>query len=95
MAPSSIADRVAQCLGGFESIASAHHGMELDESREKTITVINDELARFKLWSGNIGAHRMGRSSLDHRLRDSSRLREQVARLLDELATSLDEGMLI
>ncbi|RYP19184.1 hypothetical protein DL765_003499 [Monosporascus sp. GIB2] len=90
-APSSIADRVVQCLGGFESIASAHPGMQLDESREKIITAINDELARFKLWSGNIGAHRAGRSSLDYRLRDSSRLREQVAKLLDELTQSLDE----
>ncbi|KAH7310916.1 hypothetical protein B0I35DRAFT_439884 [Stachybotrys elegans] len=91
MATRSIAGRVAHCLGGFKSISSNYHSTELEESKETVVTAIQDELARFKLWSGNIGAHRTGRSSLDHRLRDSSRLREQVVRLLDELAKSLDE----
>lgn len=69
--------------------------MQLDERKESIIAAVNDELARFKLWSGNIGAHRTGPSSLDHRLRDSSPLTQQVARLLDELTTSIDEGMFI
>jgi hypothetical protein len=81
-------------LGGFKIISSIKHGTEIEETRDKVITAIHDDLARFKLWSGNIGAHRTGRSSLDHRLRDSSRLREQVAKLLDELAKSLYEGKL-
>ncbi|KID97744.1 transcription factor Cys6, partial [Metarhizium majus ARSEF 297] len=65
--------------------------MQLDERKESIIAAVNDELARFKLWSENIGAHRTGPTSLDHRLRDSSPLRQQVARLLDELTTSIDE----
>ncbi|RYO82529.1 hypothetical protein DL766_007583 [Monosporascus sp. MC13-8B] len=96
-APNPTADQVAQCLGGFETITSGCSRAELDGSKERTIAAINDELSRFKLWSGNIGAHRTGRSSLDYRLRDSSRLREQVGKLLDDLAngkkTPWDEEM--
>ncbi|QLI67992.1 uncharacterized protein G6M90_00g045550 [Metarhizium brunneum] len=65
--------------------------MQLDERKESIIAAVSDELARFKLWSGNIGAHRTGLGSLDHRLRDASPLRQQVARLLDELTSSIDE----
>ncbi|KAF5710471.1 zinc finger transcription factor ace1 [Fusarium globosum] len=53
---------------------------------------MRNELSRFKVWSGNIGAHKKGRSSLDHRLRDASNIRNQVVELLEDLAESLKDA---
>jgi hypothetical protein len=91
----SIADRVAQSLAAFEAIDTVETGAGHDDSQFTLVqTVISDQLSRFKLWAGNIGAHRTGRSSLDYRLRDSSHLHTQVMRLLDDLSTSLNEGLI-
>ncbi|KAK4442334.1 hypothetical protein QBC34DRAFT_455118 [Podospora aff. communis PSN243] len=51
-----------------------------------------DQFARFKIWAGNIGAHRTGRSSLDYRLRDASHLRGQTIRLLENLTKLIEEA---
>ncbi|TGJ79453.1 hypothetical protein E0Z10_g9300 [Xylaria hypoxylon] len=91
-ATGSIADRVAQSLAAFEAIDTVETEVEPDDSQFIWVQTISDQLSKFKLWAGNIGAHRTGRSSLDYRLRDSSHLHTQVLRLLDDLITSLDEA---
>jgi hypothetical protein len=55
---------------------------------------LRDELGRFKIWGGNIGAFqpRSTRSSLEHRLRDASQTRQHVLNLLQDLEESLDES---
>jgi hypothetical protein len=50
-----------------------------------------DELGRFKIWAANIGAHRIGQSSLDFRLRDASHVREQVLRVLNGIKQDLED----
>jgi hypothetical protein len=54
---------------------------------------IQDELGRFKVWTGNMAAQHSSRSrrSLEYRLRDSSRLRETVVSLLRDLKRALRE----
>ncbi|RYP77533.1 hypothetical protein DL771_001106 [Monosporascus sp. 5C6A] len=86
----SIADRVAQCLAAFKAVSSAAAG--IDGGKDPTVQVISNEVSRLRLWAGNIGAHRRGRSSLDYRLRDASTLRVQVIRLLENLQDSLDDA---
>lgn len=44
-----------------------------------------DELGRLRVWSGNIGAHKTGQSSLDYRLRDSSHIRNEILKLLQRM----------
>lgn len=61
-------------------------------SLEKFLPVLQDEHGRLRVWTGNIGAHKSRRSSLDYRLRDASQVRGQVASLLDVLEVSLSEG---
>ncbi|KAI1746749.1 hypothetical protein F4782DRAFT_523557 [Xylaria castorea] len=90
-ATESIADRVAQSLSAFEAIDTVKTQAELSDSQSVPVQTISDQFSKFKLWAGNIGAHRTGRSSLDYRLRDSSHLHTQVMRLLDDLITSLNE----
>ena len=51
-----------------------------------------NEFGRFRVWAGNAGAHRKGRVSLDHRLRDATHIYEELTKLLTELKKDLDEG---
>ncbi|KAF5970482.1 zinc finger transcription factor ace1 [Fusarium bulbicola] len=93
----TIADHVSACLQEFNSLCSSptiwtesvsDEGTDSDISLRK----LQNELSRFKVWSGNIGAHKKGRSSLDHRLRDASNIRDQVADLLEDLRESLKDA---
>ncbi|KAI0837384.1 hypothetical protein F5Y06DRAFT_297712 [Hypoxylon sp. FL0890] len=89
---STITDHVASCLELFKyMIVDTIH----DPSNQPTISRIADEFARFKIWSGNIGAHRSGKSSLDYRLRDASHLQIQVKNLLVDLNDSLKNALAI
>ena len=51
-----------------------------------------NEFGRLRVWAGNSGAHRTGRVSLDHRLREASHLHEELIKLLGELNEDLKEG---
>lgn len=51
-----------------------------------------DEFGRLKVWAGNIGAHQIGRVSLDYRLRDASHIQRQVIQLLQDLQEALEDG---
>jgi hypothetical protein len=76
----SISVCVRDCLEAFR--------IDYDEDSN-----LQDESGRFKVWVGNIAAHRPAHSrrSLEHRLRDSSRLRDMVLSLLVDLKTALDD----
>ena len=89
----SIASQVSTCLEAFRSLI-APHSSEVQQGAADQLSIpgMEDALARFKVWSANIGAHRSGRSSLDFRLRDSSKIRVQVLQLLEDLSESLLDG---
>lgn len=99
----SVKDHVLLCLQAFDVLSAAVSAIEAvvagqpdtsDDSRPRgfSLATINDQTARFKIWAGNIGAHRKGRSSLDHRLREASHIRAQVIRLLGDLQEALQDG---
>lgn len=52
---------------------------------------LENELTRFKMWAGNLGAHQAGRASLDYRLREASHLQEQVVYLLRDASDLLQD----
>ena len=56
---------------------------------------VEDEFDRFKIWAGNIAAHRTGRTSLEYRLRDASHLKDETNSLLLALEVSLTRGKVI
>ncbi|KAF2024730.1 hypothetical protein EK21DRAFT_93852 [Setomelanomma holmii] len=58
-------------------------------------TAIHDELSRFKMWVGNIAAHRKGRRSLEYRLRDAENLKREVHRVFKDLVAALRNGLAI
>ncbi|SPO06803.1 uncharacterized protein DNG_09497 [Cephalotrichum gorgonifer] len=98
----STSDRVSDCLEGFKDLSRALR--ELEAAREDgdvsqahfndmPLASVEDELRRFKVWAGNIGAHRKGRSSINYRLRDASHVLRQVINLLRDLSESLSDAM--
>ncbi|KAI1347834.1 hypothetical protein F5Y01DRAFT_232983 [Xylaria sp. FL0043] len=87
----SIATHVTQCLNLFRD-GILPPGVIYKHSLEDQLSQkVRDEYTRFKVWSGNIGAHHDGMSSLDYRLRDSSHIRDHVVRLLQDLESLLED----
>ncbi|KAI9668916.1 MAG: hypothetical protein M1829_005228 [Trizodia sp. TS-e1964] len=92
---SNIADEATECFELFKLIRRRLHstGSPLNDGdshlgvSDETIT---DALSRFNVWTGNIGAMKRGKSSLDHRLTHADVLVE-VLRLLKQLRSSLSE----
>ncbi|EEA19561.1 hypothetical protein TMatcc_009696 [Talaromyces marneffei ATCC 18224] len=79
----TISQLLNQCLREFAAITDSESVVryETEVSHRRWL----DELGRLRVWSGNIGAHQTGQSSLDYRLRDASHLREETTRLLSRL----------
>ncbi|QPC80095.1 hypothetical protein HYE68_010847 [Fusarium pseudograminearum] len=94
MREESIADSVRNCLNDFEVIRKADL-LDAGTANRNAALEIREEEARFKIWSGNIGAHSEGRRSLQYRLRDASHLQRQVMSLLGELSELLGDAFLI
>ncbi|OJD33127.1 zinc finger transcription factor ace1 [Diplodia corticola] len=88
---SSVALFVSQCLRSFEDFVSQ---IERTSSQIE-LCEVTDELGRFRVWAGNIGAHREGRSSLDYRLRDASHIKSKVQSLLADIHASIQRVLQI
>jgi len=72
--------------------ACARSIKRLDESEIPQI--LRDNIGRFRVWTANSGAHRLDKLSLDHRLRESIKLKKTVIDLLVDLNSALQEGEL-
>ncbi|KAF5003298.1 hypothetical protein FDECE_10149 [Fusarium decemcellulare] len=94
MADDSIANSVRRCHDSFRKLALSNLPSS-DASYQSSLMVIAEEEARFKVWSGNIGAHNSGRRSLQYRLRDASHLQKQVLTLLADLSELLEDALAI
>ncbi|KAF2109006.1 hypothetical protein BDV96DRAFT_247899 [Lophiotrema nucula] len=65
------------------------------QNEDKHRLSVRDELGRFRVWAGNIGAHKKGKSSLDFRLREASYLSKNVLDLLLDLVEALCDARTI
>lgn len=86
----SIATSFRDCLNLFEELIAK---LRLEPLRDEggSNGIWEDELGRFKIWAANIGAHQIGRSALDFRLRDASHIRDEVLTLLGDLRRTLQD----
>jgi len=94
MTEESIADCVRKCLEEFSLLKNVESPLATDSDRKAVLEIVEED-ARFKIWSGNIGAHSTGRRSLQYRLRDASHLQKQVVSLLHELSELLVDAYAI
>ncbi|KAF2638985.1 hypothetical protein P280DRAFT_528457 [Massarina eburnea CBS 473.64] len=88
---SAIRLATAANVRGFHSLASAITTSEPDGALVHE--ALQDEIGRFRVWCGNIGALQKGHSSLDYRLRDSPLLSSNVLKLLAELQGNLEAAI--
>lgn len=95
MVDGQLSASVLRCLGLFARLL-APEAWAADSTLQRSIfAALGDERTRFKVWSGNIGAHKTGRSSLEYRLRDASHIEKQVLRLLDDLTALIEDALAI
>ncbi|KAF5597623.1 zinc finger transcription factor ace1 [Fusarium subglutinans] len=85
-----IATAVTKCIDCFSNILRVPKNLACNSptfGRDMA-----DQQTRFNVWTGNIGAHRTGPSSLDYRLRDSSNVKDQVLSLLKDLVELMQDA---
>ncbi|KAK1983527.1 hypothetical protein LZ30DRAFT_477685 [Colletotrichum cereale] len=81
----SIANLASSIIESLERFLIASKDSSDESIRLSLHPKLLDELSRFRAWSGETGALRVGQDSLDSRLRDASHIRTQILQLLDEL----------
>ena len=96
-AADSIAQLCLQCIQNFTLLKSAVAERARSGNAELppgfSITTFLDVFARFRIWTGNIGALQRGKSSLDHRIQHTD-LTKEVIRLLRQTIAALSDGTL-
>jgi hypothetical protein len=92
--PPSIASLYDVCVNSFNQLFDLLQEPDCDFLSQLSATALEEELGRFRVWAGNSGAHQKGRVSLDHKLREASRVHKMVRDLLGDLDDALNEGMI-
>jgi hypothetical protein len=87
--PALIANHVRKCLDGFHDACSKLAKAKPLVRGKIPLGAMHDSFGRFRLWVGNIGAHRRGRASLDYKLREASHIKTRVLELLKNLESDL------
>jgi hypothetical protein len=90
----SLADISTEILQQFPkaiNVISQSHDQAISQFRAE----FQDSLERFQLFAANLNLINNDHSSLDYRLRDADLLRSTVLRLLQDLISSLNEGIVL
>ena len=90
----SIASLVIECSEKFRRILQAIEHPADQAQSGKIYTSVVDSRGRFKIWCGNLGAHKNDKSSLDHRLREARQKKQSVVELMKDLTSLLSNGRL-
>ncbi|KAL8702444.1 MAG: hypothetical protein Q9201_004395 [Fulgogasparrea decipioides] len=88
----SISASIIACLKAFNAFVEQLQDLDNKNPARLLVQRWQDELGRLRMWAANIGAHQTNQSSLDYRLRDSSHVRRQIIKLLDQLLNRLHEA---
>ena len=92
---SSIASSLTVCRAAFNELLFDLQKLDDETIKGSLLEQWEDERGRLRIWAGNIGAHKIGESSLDCRLRDSSHIRRRIVTLLDEMIERLVDARTI
>ncbi|KAL2049167.1 hypothetical protein ABVK25_010596 [Lepraria finkii] len=77
------------CLSNLDELIKSLDRDNIAFLKQLSPLAVEDELGRFKVWAGNIGALQSGRSSLDYRLRDAKFVKTHIVKLLEGLNDSI------
>ncbi|KAF1850975.1 uncharacterized protein K460DRAFT_382512 [Cucurbitaria berberidis CBS 394.84] len=92
---SSLRLATASNVRAFQSLLNALNTSDSKWAASIDREALEDEIGRFRVWSGNLGALSKGPSALDHRLRDSPLLSSNALKFLEELEGNLNEAFAI
>jgi hypothetical protein len=92
---SSIASVFTVCLRSFERVVAFSTNQRGTFSDQVSPSHLEDQLGRLRVWAGNIGAHKVGKASLDYRLREASHIKERIIRLLSDLEIAIEDAKAI
>lgn len=83
------------CISSFRAAIATLEERGDDKEHLLLIDKTRDELDRFTLWAGNIGALNVPTSplSLEHRLRDAKDILTHILELLDDLQEATSDRM--
>lgn len=90
--PGPISEEVRKCLESFDGLKRNALSPTAEDVGEISISKVSNAADRFRLWVGNIGAHRKDRGSLDFRLRDAPLIQSNVLDILSALSSRMEEG---
>ena len=96
----NIFDWYCSCIGAFEEVTTGVDnlapgpGLSSHETKALALQLVQDQIGRFRVWAGNMGAHRPAgnRMSLDYKLKEASHIHMTVVELLEELNTLLESS---
>lgn len=89
----TIAQEHGLCTRSFNRLCEASGNENSQYGSQIRGSQVLDEYGRFNVWSGNIGAHQVGRVSLDYRLREADHVKDQIIKMLQYLRENLDDGI--
>ena len=94
---SPIASLANKCVEQFHQLNTLLQHSQSQKHLGLAGSTALDDLDRFKIWAGNIGALLSvgNQISLDHRLRDTPKVSGQIVELLEDLCEALEDGQLI
>lgn len=81
----SIAATARRCMGAFRQLNSSLILASADNRGLMPPEQLDLEFSRFKIWCGNLGALQIGKGSLDARLLESTVVRTNIVKLLEQL----------
>lgn len=89
------------CLSSYDGVQAALFSSTYEQAkqsrydRDGLIVSIQEARSKFKAWAQNIAAFQSPklRTSLDFRLKEATGIRERIIKILQELQTSLSEGL--
>lgn len=92
---SPIASHGRLCVDYFDKLRLLLQDQDPQKHAGISYSTVCDELGRFRIWAGNIGAlhEKREKSSLEFRLREAPKIADQVVELLQDLSESLEEGL--
>ncbi|KAK5080110.1 hypothetical protein LTR70_008793 [Exophiala xenobiotica] len=92
-----LAKLVKACFGAFGQLRSLkQRNADTQTSVFNAIVAFNaweDEAGRLRIWSGNLGAHQTGSSSLSYRLRHAPSIKQEVIETLEVVLGALNEAV--
>lgn len=86
--PRTLASKAEECMASFQLCLN---NAALVQPRE--FSLVEDQLARFSIWAGNMRVFGSMRQSLDHRLREAEEVRDTFDALLEAIKYRTEKCM--